>query len=621
MKKTIILSTLLGLSFSGQAAKYEVIELATPDQFRHAYARDINEQGDMVAAVRGNDLKSYLANIYGVQFNSYVNSSVLYNHPFDITQLNFENAELIAFLGQDSADNIQAGVIDNTSLENIAGFLHSTDLTFNLFNKQLSGYYHQIGEYWGAVSTNDSLSHFPVLDTINANTNQYSFEFNESLTAINDLGWVVGATESPYQDIPYQQKQTDADGVETLVDKTFHVQDYIERAFVKIGGNVTLLDPPFTDFRNGRSIATDVSNSGYVVGHASTGMKVLEDSTLDVKLSNCELNDTESQFEPEEICLWRSRELNFSTSSSAASKTSENLYKTITTTHHAYRWRVNAAGEVLEAKDLGVAFNENADNYFNLYSQATAVNESGIAVGRSHVYLNEAETALTTFATIYKDDEVITIADDYQLYFESIATDINNNDIVVGQANVRKSFGIVNQAFYYDINQPEQGIVFIDSSDESAQTTVNAISDNGFIVGKTQVTSLNGGGIINHGFIYDMNEKTFTDLNNLISCESGVTIVEGEGINEDGEIIATATVAADAKLLDGSTIFNSQGEAIQESNTKVVKLKLIPGGDDSEGCFDEQNKVKRKGASMGYGILAFISGLLFVRRRVIKNNA
>ena len=140
-------------------------------------------------------------------------------------------------------------------------------------------------------------------------------------------------------------------------------------------------------------------------------------------------------------------------------------------------------------------------------------------------------------------------------------------------------------------------------------STARAINEKGLIVGEGEVETHNDDANTprrRHGFLYDINANTFTDLNDLLSCNSDYTVLEARDINDNNEISATALIKVPRRDSKGELMFGEDGEQLVEDVVRAVKLKPISG--EIDDCSKVEDKVERKGA--GFGIVSLFSMLL-----------
>ena len=140
-------------------------------------------------------------------------------------------------------------------------------------------------------------------------------------------------------------------------------------------------------------------------------------------------------------------------------------------------------------------------------------------------------------AAVFDGDEVVGFIND-QEYPQSTAEDINNNDIVVGYATKIINGSSRTKFFVHDYRG--EVTEFPNDFFNSSSSVANAINDNGLVVGQGEVETNLSGSRRSEGFIYDIDSKEFTNINDLLSCNSPYTIVQANDINERDEIAATA---------------------------------------------------------------------------------
>lgn len=148
------------------------------------------------------------------------------------------------------------------------------------------------------------------------------------------------------------------------------------------------------------------------------------------------------------------------------------------------------------------------------------------------------------------------------------------------------------------------------------------INNNNMVVGEGEVEFANQGTRRKNAFLYDMNTQTFTDLNDLVACDSPYSIVGANSINDDNIILANALVNEQARNPNGDLVVDSDGEPIMIDRVIAVRLNPIPNG-VIEDCSSENNDSinnERQGASIslfsgGLLISVLLSKFVFWRRR------
>jgi len=232
-----------------------------------------------------------------------------------------------------------------------------------------------------------------------------------------------------------------------------------------------------------------------------------------------------------------------------------------------------------------------------------------------------------------------------------------------------------NKFFIYDANSNETTLTFpndFSTSESDFASIPKSINDNNDVVGSIEIDEKKvDSGRRTHGFLYNHDDSSFKDLNDLMTCESkgyvktgsdwakykieatggndqrisydaDITIVDANKISADGTIIATALVSlprvktqwvdADGNIVESSVegaveeivvdannepVFdvNAQGQPITEQIPRAVILKPTQGEACSVVEDDSQDyKQERQGAGFGViGLLVLMAGL-FTRR-------
>jgi hypothetical protein len=284
--------------------------------------------------------------------------------------------------------------------------------------------------------------------------------------------------------------------------------------------------------------------------------------------------------------------------------------------YRAYRWQLDENYEIVDRQELGLLFESTLSESNSYFSAMTGVNEQGNMSGYSHGYRDHPvnEGPIRTMATFH-DGEAYTSVVNQDDYFESRANDINDNNIIVGYATSFINSRQTDQFFYYDHNtgQTVHPDGFFNSSDSEAI----AINNNNQIVGSAEVQTDLITDRRAHGFLYDIDTQTMTDLNDLTACNSPYRIVEANDINDDGVIVGTALLELAKKDEFGEPMLDGDGNAILEQVTRAVKLVPIAGGsvDDCDGS--EDLTYERKGAGIAW-LSLLILGFAGVYRRLVR---
>ncbi|MDN4504226.1 DUF3466 family protein [Alteromonadaceae bacterium BrNp21-10] len=490
----------------------------------------------------------------------------IYKPSINVDLLDFEDTTFTDLLTD--VDAAKAGNFNDEDYALLYSFLSSN--TGNMLIQQLATYL----SFKGDENQVDAISGFNPDVYKNANNLAYG---------INDNGWVVGTAADGYDTLSYVNAEN-----ETV---NYQVKEFIgRRAYVDINGQTIPLIAP-ENIVGGVSIARDINNNNLVVGQSSTEITETSQEAIDTAIEVCEDDEARGDF-PIELCL------------QAIPLPTYNMRATM--------WQLNNEGEITDVKVLGV-FTEPEDDVTSYFtSDLNAINNNGIAVGQSVNYYQNTTTSANTFAAIFINDEIKGITD-HQEFRSSVATDINDTNLVVGQAAKIINGYSRTKFFIHNIDTNETTYpsdYFVGSS-----SVAHAINNNNKVVGEGEVDTAANTTRRRHGFIYDHNDKTFSDLNDLLSCNSEYSIVQANDINDNDEIIATAIVKRALKNVVGNPVLDNDGSEIIQDVITAVKLVPIPGG-GVDTCAEEE-KFQRQAGSINFMIILFC-GLLVLRRRLFN---
>lgn len=464
---------------------------------------------------------------------------------------------------------------------------------------------------------------------------------------INDAGVRVGSMTAP-------EKKTENTATTDVTDDYWYYRDYEFRGVVKVGSTEIPLVPPYTQFVNtdktktvelgGWSAATAINNNNLVTGYASTAISKYGSDRVNSCLS------TDNTL-PLDVCVQREQ------------------YPTTTGTRNiqyqtrAYVWQID--NDVATGTELPLGLTPATDNTLTFTAQALGLNNNGVVVGRSHVYRYGDTDNLRQDAAYWskgteghyqyhwipvRDNDVIS----------AIAYDVNDNGIVVGSYRSYLQGYPRDKFFYFDTTQADATIVT--PNDFAASTTdlsskPKSINNKGQVVGYIETTYDKEKPRPKAGFLYEKSTGEFSNLNNLLTCESkgyekgsdgnwtrhkveftdgtgkvltynsDILVVEATSINEDGTIVGTAFIRKPSFQLDsnGNIIVGENGVPLFELSgngnpvtayvPRMVVLKLATSG---EACTVEDSTDTGNFERSGAATLAWLFALPLVwfRRRI-----
>ena len=490
----------------------------------------------------------------------------LFNPPIDVSLLDFDDETLVNSLTD--PDGVQQGNINDEDLLILYNRIESNES---------NQFYQQIGDTQSFLTEQNNVEDIVGFDVFSDELNGLTRSINTVVTGITSSSVIVGSSQAPYYKVDYQN--------EAGTDLTYVVHDYINRGYVQIGDQVYPLMPPETTL-GGISEALGINDSLQVAGQGSVdatdGMKENEE--------NCRDDDVRSDI-PVESCI----------------QSLFNIGIASALTSRALIWQLDDAGNTLSTTELGILLTPNTDDERIFESRALAINNNGIAVGASDDYYRES-TDVREFAAIFDGDEVIGVTN-HDDYFNSIATDINDSNVAIGYAFRNINGFSRSKFFYHDMNTGET--VYPDDFFNSSSSTARAINNSGIIVGEGDVESTSSSSRRKEAFMYDIAADEFTNINDLLTCDTPYTIVQGNDINDNNEIAATAEIYRQRRNIAGELEVDDNGDPIMQNMAVAVKLIPIPGG-EVEDCSAVEEVFERKGASFGWLLLP-LSFVLFRR--------
>lgn len=449
---------------------------------------------------------------------------------------------------------------------------------------------------------------------------------------------------------------TATEQTDTSTGTTYYYRDFERRGFVQDGSDTEIeLVPPYTEYIGtdsngdpstanvgGWSVGAGVNNHDMIVGYASTGLSSSSEDYLDTCM-------TSTSGEPVAACIQDDQYDGYID------------YQT-----RAYVWQYakdddTGVGAVTEtALPLGVDEEDQSSSTL-YYAQGLAINDSDMVAGRSYVYRNNG-------STLYYDAAYWTPNGDGTYAYNwintgssttsSIAKGINGDGIVVGSYNKYINGYLRSKFFYYDTQSGSASVVtpndFYSSTSDLSSQAYSINSDKqvvGWIESKESNTTSNRP---KSGFLYNMDEQEFNDVNDLLTCGSKgyeqdsdgnwsrkqVTILSGSGeeftydqdidvvqansINDNGVIVGVAMVQMPVyETSNGSVVIGDNGLPNIEVagnggpvTSAVSRMVVLQKASSSETACTEgssNENYTREGAA-SFGWLLMLPVLWFRRR-------
>lgn len=490
---------------------------------------------------------------------------------------------------------------------------------------------------------------FPEEDTVNSVDTFYY--------GINDAKVKVGAMTAIEEKVEYTGTSSDTQ-------EFWYYREYEQRGFVKDDTDTEIaLMPPYTEYVSeqddgdvtvtvgGFSSGTAVNSNNLITGYASTDISKNSASIIDSCVSN------NSETAPTDICVQNRQYPN------------SNGFRDIQYQTRGYVWKYEA-GAVTESFELPLGLEVTNDGVYT--GQGLGINAEGVVAGRSHVYRDGNKDRLYFDAAYWTQDaqgayqynwvDVDTVKD----VRSSIAYDINDSGILIGSYS-KYIEGYIRDKFFY-----------IDTTDENAEVVTpndfynnisdlgsrgRAINSNGQVVGYIETTHDKEKPRPKAGFLYNIAEDEFSNLNDLLTCQSKgfvkdesdkwvrnqvevedgsgktltysseIKIVEANSINDSGTIVGTAFIRKPSYQFDtnGNLIIGDNGLPFFELNgygdpvtsflprMMVIQTTGEQASDEwkaANSCVDdsgENGNYERKGAaSLGWLLML---PLVWLRRR------
>ena len=490
-----------------------------------------------------------------------------FNSPIDLSLIDLSNLLLT------DPDAAAAGNFNDFDYSTIAQFIFAQTSANSLTSQKLT-----LQVVYKTDGTD--ISYVSGFDQETDNTDGFTFA---QQTAVGDSvngTHIVGSMAGPFKELPYVNEEG-----QTI---NYVINDFRSRAFVQVGDNVTELVPN-DSIAGGFSAAEAINKNLQIAGSSSDSAG----ATLANLLENCADDELRGD-RPIEVCYYSLRLTTFA-----------GLFN-----QRAVVWQVDNSGNLLSKTTYGLVFTPDTDETTILSTAATAINDNGVAVGVSDA---PYRTIFIDTAVIFENGETIRIIEDEDL-MPNAATGINNNGYVVGYQTYLIGNSQRTKAFVYDRNSSD--ISFLEGLFVGSSAIPRAINNNNLVVGEADVE----GGLSSRqkgGFLYDINSDTFSNLNNLIACDTDYNIVSADDINDSDEISASALVKRPSRDLRGNVLLNTDGEEVLIDT--VIAVKLVPTGQGPSDCGSSEDDivVERQGASNGIITVAGLTLIALFRRRYL----
>ncbi|MEL4431020.1 DUF3466 family protein [Shewanella mangrovisoli] len=486
----------------------------------------------------------------------------------------------------------------------------------------------------------------PTFDSVNGTTPPSDTSVVNSVDTfyygINDAGVKVGSMTAP-------EKKTENTTTDDTTDYWYY-RDYEYRGVAKVGDSEIPLLPPYTQYvkedktveLGGWSAATAVNNNNLVVGYASTDISKYGGD----RVAYCLGTDNTL---PLDVCIQREQYPN-------TQGTRNIQYQT-----RAYVWQLDNGVATGTALPLGLT--PASDNTLTFTAQALGVNNEGVVAGRSHVYRNGNTDRLRQDAAYWSKDA----EGNYQYHWipmgdaisSSIAYDVNDSGILVGSYRSYIQGYLRDKFFYFDTNTPD--VAYVTPNDFASTTTdlsskPKDINNKGQVVGYIETTYDKEKPRPKAGFLYEKSTGEFSNLNNLLTCESkgfekgsdgnwtrhqvevqdgtgkvlsynsDILVVEAASINEDGTIVGTAFIRKPSYQFDsdGNVIVGENGLPLFELSGNgdpvtayIPRMVVLKPSTNGEACTVDDStdtgNYERKGAASLAWLL--VLPLVWLRRR------
>jgi hypothetical protein len=565
------------MSFASYSATYEVVDKGNSTTHKYTSAQSENANGVMaITASKAYNLP--------VQFNL-------------LTEDDYTAIEVLAF-EQHEIDTLLVNIEDDAALR--AGNPTANDFAWVIRYLESKGndpLYQKISRAEVMVSDGSTVNELTIFDTTLSDGN-ISRSTNDTVQGITEDSWLYGIASAPSLPVEFTDSNTNT--------VTYWLNDFTMRGFVALDNGATIHEIVPTEARyGGESGIADINNNRYGVGFESTKVSQAFLERVEDDTGGCADDDVLKDISFD-ACVWKYR-------NAAASLGAYHIQATL--------FQFDEQGNVISKASLGNLITPHPDDERVYKSYALALNNNNVAVGYASGWVSNDVTepsstqSYRNYAVLYKDGQVLSLSDDHENDYGSRANDINDAGVAVGYITKFVNGSLRTKFFYTDTTSEELTMVLPNDFFTGSSSIAKSINEQGLIVGDGEVETKNSSSQNprrRHGFLYDINTDTFTDLNSFLSCDSPYSIVSANDINEQNEISATAVVKVPRRDAFGEIVVDSDGNELTEDVIRAVSLKPING--EIEDCAIVEEKSERKGASFGYLSLLLLLPLVFRRK-------
>ncbi|WP_462165386.1 DUF3466 family protein [Pseudoalteromonas sp. GB43] len=567
--KLLAASILATLSTSAMSATYKLEELGGLDGAKHNYVTDVSENGHIIGIA--NSLYRLPIDISYIDFTD----SAIKN-AYDARESYFESIDKEITFTLDDIENNDAVNTNADAHQFMIDFITDTQS-----NRLTNSEYQKLSSVAATIYGSEGVSEQVLFDEQSLDYDGLTRSTTNILNAVSDDGVMVGWGSAPYEKTSFTQTDEDEE-------ETHFLRDFISRAIVITEDGVKVELAPEFDEYGGISTANDIikTTNGYeVVGSVSIDIAV---DPLDDITDNCDGED-----EPVSDCV----------------ETYNRSYTAGIFNKRAVKWTLDSSLNITNTELYGLGLTPEDDEDFAFRSNAITLNDSGLIVGTSDVRYKDTDTRIT-MPVIFENGEVKQFIDQDDDWTSGQALAVNNNNIIVGYAAKRIDTATRTKFFYYD--KKSDSVVFPSDYFSSSSSVANDINDNGIIVGEGETDIYNTTTRRREGFIYTVGDDSIVNLNDLLPCyeEDGethfkYTVAEAKSINNNNEIFGVATKTVEKTDSFGNVVVDVDGNIEYESIAVAVKLTPIDGS--VEECpAEEIEQYERQSASFPWYALLLL---------------